>query len=556
MDSCYCSKVSASGSMQLQRSQRICQQLITDAAAGLSFSPDALEDPTTDKASYNQADFHQLFKPSGALKPSPKRKTKERSLCRPAPRPPVRVRDFLPVVKSEDQAVLQQQTVDILQDSRSRTRLTDKPVHHATHRNQDQICLNKLFKYQKLTSSELIATHPDRKILKTDLSVPEDPEVQTAISNSCPSTAVSRPPSPADPAGPDVDGWLAAQCAAPDGDQHLRVIQRLLAQLCTTDQQEEPDPPIEAQLVVPLLIFLLARRSTLVRSLLAEQLNSLEWTIRLMSCNTLCSLTINKDVMHKLLHVMLSDHRTVRHAAADTLMKLGKIHQVHTELRLKLEEGQGVPGRKEALDIICHLKIKTATLQEPVVRCLGDKLTALRKQACQTAASMLLKEDTVVSRLLQLVENDTAAEVRLSAIRAVGALGLSSPDVQETLMHCVETEEEAELRAEACRMLQSSGVSSYQLQDFLLQRLHSECDLLVCRTMRELLELCDCSQLENFHYTQYISKEVKRLCDWRVITGKLLLLEKLRAEERDISPRKLARRLSQQIKFNEADDRC
>ncbi|KAF3845461.1 hypothetical protein F7725_008624 [Dissostichus mawsoni] len=318
-------------------------------------------------------------------------------------------------------------------------------------------------------------------------------------------------------AGAGADGWLAAQCSAHGGDQHHRVIQRLIAQLCDADQQEDqqedPDPPLDAQLVVPLLSFL-SSQTTLVRSLLAEQLNSTEWRTRLMSCNTLCCLKgpINKDVVHKLLHLMLNDHSNpVRHAAAETLMKLGRIQQVHTELR----------GRMEALDVICHLKIKTETLLEPVIRCLSDEFTALRKQACLTAASMQLREESVVSCLLQLVEHDAAPEVRLSAIRAVGALGLSSPDVQEALMSCVETEREAELRAEACRMLQSSGVSSDQLQGFLLQRVDLECNPLV----------------------------------QRVITEKLELLEKLTAEGESLKPRMLVRLLSQQyvIEHKKAD---
>ncbi|KAL3049808.1 hypothetical protein OYC64_009127 [Pagothenia borchgrevinki] len=533
MDSCR-------GSIQLKRSQRLFQKLITEAATGLSFSPDSLEHLTPGKTSYNQADFQQLFKPSGVLRPFTQRKTKERNLCGPAPWPPGRFTGLLPLVKSEDQALLQQQTVYIVQESQSRTRptaaTTDKPAHMAAHRNQD--FLNQMLKSQKnlqrLSGSEEMATHPN-KSLKTDLSVPEDRN----------STSVSRPPT--DSAGSGAAGWLAAQCSAHGGDQHHRVIQRLIAQLCDADQQDDPDPPLEAQLVVPLLIFL-SSQTTLVRSLLAEQLNSPEWRSRLVSCNTLCCLKgpINKDVVHKLLHLMLNDHSNpVRRAAAETLMKLGRIQQVHTELRLKLKEGRGLRGRMEALDVICHLKIKTETLLEPVIRCLSDEFTALRKQACLTAASMQLREERVVSCLLQLLEHDAAPEVRLSAIRAMSALGLSSPDVQEALMHCVETEREAELRVEACRMLQSSGVSSGQLQGFLLQRVHSECNPLVQRTMEEVLQLCDGSRQE-YEHTQYISLQVKRLCDWRVITEKLELLEKLTAEGESLKPRMLVRLLSQQ----------
>lgn len=158
MDSCR-------GSIQLKRSHRLFQKLITEAATGLSFSPDTLEDLTPGKTSYNQADFQQLFKPSGVLKP---RKPKERTLCRPAPRPPGRFTGVLPLEKSEDQALPRQQTVYIAQESQSRTRPTaakkDKPAHMATRRNQEQNFLNQMVKYQKnlegLSGSEKMTTHP------------------------------------------------------------------------------------------------------------------------------------------------------------------------------------------------------------------------------------------------------------------------------------------------------------------------------------------------------------------------------------------------------------
>ncbi|KAF3845378.1 hypothetical protein F7725_008541 [Dissostichus mawsoni] len=297
MDSCR-------GSIQLQRSQRLFQKLITEAAWP-QFLPGHTGRPNTRQNLLQPGRLPAAIQAQWSPETVRKAENKRENLCRLAPRPPGRFTGLLPLVKSEDQALLQQQTVYILQDSQSRTRptaaKTDKPVHMAAHRNQDQNFLNKMVKYQKnlqrLSGSEKMATHPN-KSLKTDLSVPED----------CNSTAVSRPPT-----GAGADGWLAAQCSAHGGDQHHRVIQRLIAQLCDADQQEDqqedPDPPLDAQLVVPLLSFL-SSQTTLVRSLLAEQLNSTEWRTRLMSCNTLCCLKgpINKDVVHKLLHLMLNDH--------------------------------------------------------------------------------------------------------------------------------------------------------------------------------------------------------------------------------------------------------
>ncbi|XP_032355909.1 HEAT repeat-containing protein 4 [Etheostoma spectabile] len=194
-------------------------------------------------------------------------------------------------------------------------------------------------------------------------------------------------------------------------------------------RRDERNRPVNSQPLVSLLSFI-SSQTTLVRSLLAERLNSSDWRDRLLSCSTLGSLKgpVNKDVVQKLCDLMRSDHmNTVRLAAAETLMKLGRRHQVHTELRLKLEEGQGLQARMEALDVIDHLKL--TALLEPLVSCLRDEFPAVRKQACLTVASLQLKDGTVVRRLLQVVEDEAAPDVRLSAIGAVGAFGFFLPGV-------------------------------------------------------------------------------------------------------------------------------
>ncbi|XP_028420766.1 HEAT repeat-containing protein 4 isoform X2 [Perca flavescens] len=532
----------------MQRPQRIYQQFLTEASASLRFSPDLV---VAGSVSFNQSDFQQIFTPSGALKPSVKGKTQEGKRCRPAPRPPERCRGLQ---ESEEQAPVQLE----MAESCSRTRLT---AGHCPKRaaglsrpvQQDQIILQKSSKYHKnmqrwSSRAPPRGTGQDNKSLETDRSDPVDP-VQTEVLPTC-----STPTSPQ--SGLDPDSWLAAQRAALDGD--YSVIQRLVAQLflCRDEQTDREEQAIDSQLVVPLLSFI-SSQTTLVRSLLAEKLNSSDWRDRLISCSTLRSLKgpTNKDVVQKLSDLMCRDHSdAVRLAAAETLMKLGKTHQVHTELRLKFEEGQGLQGRMEALGLISHLKLTTATLLEPLVSCLGDEFTAVRKQACLTAASLLLKDDAVVKRLLQVVENDAARDVRLSAIRAVDALGLSSLDVQETLLRCVETEEEAELRLAACRLLLGAGVPSARLQDFLLQRVNVESDWLVCRTMKEMLRLCEDSQQEDLCPLHSVSLQVKRLCEKRVITEKLLLLEKLQAGgRRRLGLGTLARLLSQQYKMGSHD---
>lgn len=180
--------------VQVQRSQRLYQHFLTDAASGLTFSHDNAVDLDAGGVSYSQADFRQLYRPTGALKLSAKRhKTQERKLCRLAQRPegrqapPERFRDLLPLLESADPSPVRLQTVELMQDSCSRTRATAassaghhlkrasglaKPVHKAAH--QDHIILDNSSKYhknlqrwsspapQRWTGLDKMAAHPNQ----------------------------------------------------------------------------------------------------------------------------------------------------------------------------------------------------------------------------------------------------------------------------------------------------------------------------------------------------------------------------------------------------------
>ncbi|XP_018545386.1 HEAT repeat-containing protein 4 isoform X1 [Lates calcarifer] len=540
--------VSGSASIHSQRSQLLYQRFLSDAAAGLTFSPDT--ESGTDRVSYSQADFRHLFRPTGVLRPVAKRPV-ERRHYRASPRLKHQLAPgsrLLPLLPESPESVdhSDPQRTGLLQDSCRRTRGTEvQPVHKGAHKTQI------IFKDSNYTRNLQRRSHPDlknrtthtpKKSLNRDLNDLQDQD-QTGRRQS-------------DSAGSDPDGWVAAQSEVLDGDHSRGVIQRLLAQLFHDDQPEDLDQPPDVQSVVSQLVYL-SNQTPLVRSLLAEQLNSAESRTRLLACTTLSRLKgpVNKDVVQKLIHLMWNDHSDpVRLAAAETLMKLGKVQDVHNQIRLKLEDVRGLQGRTAALNLLSSLKLTTATLLESVVSCFRDEFSAVRKQACETAASLLLKEETVVSRLLERVENDPVRQVRRSALTAVGALGLSSADVQETLQCCVETEDDAELRLAACRLLQSVDMPADKLLDFLLQRVNTESDRQVRRTMQEMLRLCDRRRQEDGCDDRFVSLQVKRLCGCRDVTDKLLLLEKLddgKHQGRRLHPGTLSRLLSLQSRTDE-----
>ncbi|XP_026164133.1 HEAT repeat-containing protein 4 isoform X2 [Mastacembelus armatus] len=475
-----------------QRSQRLYQRFLTDAATSLTFSSDLY----AGRVSYSQADFSHLFRPPGVLTPATSRNT-ERRLHGLGPR--MKARQVLPELPAllESPAPVDHSPphrTPLLPESCRRTRVMWVRLVNKTPL-KNQIILNGSENRRDLQNCSSPAldnttTDPNNKRETTQ-------SLNRALTNikdqdqDCVQD-LTRPPQSASG---------AAQVLLLDGDGR-KVIQTLLAQLFqhqerrTKDQDRPSDvwdqlSSSEDQPDVQLVS--LSSQTTLVRSLLAEQLNSSTDRTRLLACTTLSRLRgpLNKDVVHKLVHLMWSDpSKPVRLAAAQALLTLGKVQEVHRQLRLKLQD-----RRAEALELVGSLKLMTETLLRSLVCCFQDEVTSVRKQACVTAAALLLQDDTVVSRLLQLLETDPAPEVRLSAITAVGALGLSSPAVQEVLLRCVETEEDAELRLAACRLLPDVGVPLAKLQDFLLQRLNVESSWLVCRTIKEVLGPCE-SQLQ------------------------------------------------------------
>lgn len=62
--------------------------------------------------------------------------------------------------------------------------------------------------------------------------------------------------------------------------------------------------------------------------------------------------------------------------------------------RMKLEEGPA-SWRVEALILIAHLQIMTAKLLPPFLKCFNDNFVAVRKQACLTAAALIMKYSMV-----------------------------------------------------------------------------------------------------------------------------------------------------------------
>ncbi|XP_015194728.2 HEAT repeat-containing protein 4 [Lepisosteus oculatus] len=325
-----------------------------------------------------------------------------------------------------------------------------------------------------------------------------------------------------DLAGVGADSWAAAQCLALEGDTSIAVIQRLLSQLYEGEAHSDREQ-------ATVLLASLSKSTTLVRSLLAEKLNSGNWRDRAVSCNTIAGLSgpINKDIANKLVFLMWNDwNRNVRLAAARALgkMELGK--EVHNELRKKLEEAPP-SWRVEALSLLAQLEIMTAKLLPAFLCCLSDDYAAVRKQACQTAAALGIKDEMVLNHLIHLMQTDPLWEVRVRAISALGKIGCLTPAVQEHLLWALHHEEEPRVRIATCDAIKALCVSGPELQHFLQERLILEANPEVQRKIADVLRTYGCSLNNDKDTICKIKEQVDKLCTKGVITQKVLMLEEL-----------------------------
>ncbi|KAF7704274.1 hypothetical protein HF521_021346 [Silurus meridionalis] len=326
-----------------------------------------------------------------------------------------------------------------------------------------------------------------------------------------------------DSSGTGVDGWVAAQCLAIEGEASQSVIERLLSQLFLSNapsDQEQADT----------LLVSISSKTILVRSLLGEELNCADWKKRVLACKTISELKcpINKDLTNKLLYLMWNDwNGLVRQAAVEALGKMGLGSAIHNELSAKLHEGP-TSWRVQALILIGQLKIMTAKLLASFLRCLTDEFVVVRKQACSTAASLMIKDEMIQKNLLHLMQNDSSCEVKVAAINALGRIGWLTPTLQRLLLWAVQNEEDPSVRIVACEALKTLGVKCPELQNLLQERLILETNAQVHRHIEDLMKHYGYSQdTSMFHM---ITEQVQKLCTKRNITEKLLLLEDLKQQ--------------------------
>ncbi|XP_033633184.1 HEAT repeat-containing protein 4-like isoform X2 [Asterias rubens] len=316
--------------------------------------------------------------------------------------------------------------------------------------------------------------------------------------------------------GSEPERWASAQCLAHAGVCDSYIVSELIQQLLGSEDM------IKSERCVSLMARL-SSNSTIVHSMVGEQLNSTSWRQRIIACRVLPRLNgvINKDITHKLSNLMWNDwHHEVRKAAAQTLGRTGHGKEVHDDLRDRLLEGNE-RDRIDALHKIAHLGIMTARLLPAYLQCFSDAYIAVRIAATNTASLLILKDPKVTQKLLFLTQFDANWKVKAHAIKALGDIGQLSEPIQEAVLWAVRFESEPGVRAEALQSLVKLEIGGKQIAAMLQDKLLVEPDHLVRMQLAIALQSMGVSPTGDMEMVQQIKDEVRRLCTRYNIAAKI-----------------------------------
>ncbi|PIK50965.1 putative HEAT repeat-containing protein 4 [Apostichopus japonicus] len=326
--------------------------------------------------------------------------------------------------------------------------------------------------------------------------------------------------------GTPPERWAAAQCLAHAGVCDSYVVGELVNQLFSSE-----DIVKHEQCVTHLSK--LSQNSSIVHSMVAEQLNSTSWRRRIVACKVLPRLhgVVNKDITHKLTNLMWNDwHKEVRMIAAQTLGKTGHGKEVHDDLRDRLLEGNE-RDQIDSLYKIGHLGIMTARLLPAYLRCFDDAYISVRIAATSTAAKLELKEDKVINKLLFLTQYDNNWKVKAHAVKALGVIGEVNNRITEAVVWALRFEAQPGVRAEACGALVKLGIKGKEISTILQDKLLVELDPVVRKQLAIALEAQGVSSSGDMEMVQQIKDEVRRLCTRFNIAAKITKNEEWEAKQ-------------------------
>ncbi|XP_025864336.1 HEAT repeat-containing protein 4 [Vulpes vulpes] len=322
--------------------------------------------------------------------------------------------------------------------------------------------------------------------------------------------------------GNSVDSWAAAQCLALEGAATYPVIKRILQQLFNKKNDDTERHSC-------MLLSHLSRKTTLIHTMLAVELNSYQWKDRIVACRALSQIggNVSLDMKHKLIQLMLSDwNKEVRHAAAQALgqMSLGK--EVHNTIRVKLSQGN-FRERVEALSLIGGLKLMTARLLPSFLNCFSDDFMAVRRAACLAAGALQIRDNMVLECLLNLIQRDPYWKIKAFAIQALGQIGQVSPQLTDLLLWAIHYEKSPGVRLEACRSILALNLQGDRVRDTFLDVLLLENHEAVLKEIDQAMKILNLENEGNQEMLQEIKNRIQTLSQKDLLTQKIFKMERV-----------------------------
>nr|XP_033807439.1 HEAT repeat-containing protein 4 isoform X2 [Geotrypetes seraphini] len=321
--------------------------------------------------------------------------------------------------------------------------------------------------------------------------------------------------------GNDADSWAAAQCLATEGNATSPVVKRILKQLFYVREESRREQAC-------ILLSHISKGTRLVHILLAHIMNSSNWRKRILACQAVSYLhgNVSQDFKHKLTYLMWKDWNSdVRQAAAKALGSLGLGKEVHDHMRDMLETGDSWE-KTEALSMIAQLKLMTAKLLPSFLQCFSDDFTAVRIEACITAAVLQLKDEMVQKTLIQLMWQDGVWKVRAMAIKSMSQIGPTNPQFKEFLLWAVHREQDYRVRIQVCRTIVSLQLQDPEIQTALQESLILELHPLVKKELSQTLEVLSIVPLEN-ELSKMVQTKVSMLCQKDKVIARVMKLEEI-----------------------------
>uniref|UniRef100_A0A8C5KYE5 HEAT repeat containing 4 n=1 Tax=Jaculus jaculus TaxID=51337 RepID=A0A8C5KYE5_JACJA len=320
--------------------------------------------------------------------------------------------------------------------------------------------------------------------------------------------------------GNNVDSWTAAQCLALEGVATYPVIKRILHQLFNKYSKATEDQCCA-------LLSHISRKTTLIHTMLAVELNSRQFKDRIVACRAFSRISGHTciDMKRKLIQLMWNDwNKEVRQAAALALgqMNLGK--EVHDIIRIKLGQGNS-QERVQALSLIRGLKLMSAKLLPSFLQCFSDNFIAVRQAACLAAGALQIRNKMVFECLLNLMHRDPYWKIKAFAIQALGQIGQVSPQLTDLLLWAIHYEDSPGVRLEACRSILALKLEGNQVRDTFLNVLLLEDHEAVLKEMYEAMKILNLENEGSQEMLQEIKNRVQALSQKDLLAQKIISIE-------------------------------